>query len=130
MKNAWLCVMVLLLAMMAGCGRQDARSAVNEDDALKAVEEWARTAAVPETASSLSIETEGNEFTRSFRVNFSLSADDLEAWIEASPGLQDAQVTEQNGAQHYAIQPGGGAQYAEAVIDFECGTVKIYTYWS
>ena len=103
----------------------------NEDEMLGTMQEWGRLAPLPDSASDLQISAEGSMFTRGFHARFYLPDADLAAWIEASPGLQDAQVQAQDhSSREYIIEPGGGAQYAEAVIDFGSGLVRIYTYWS
>ncbi len=96
---------------------------------LECTQEWARLAPVPDSKEQFTISTEGGPFTRAFRASFVLPEDDLKDWVEASPGLRDAGV-EMEGIKNFAIEPGGGAMYAEAVIDFDSGLVKVYTYWS
>ena len=102
----------------------------NEDEMLGTMQEWGRLAPLPDSVFDLQISTEGSMFTRSFHASFYLPDADLAAWIEASPGLQDAQIQTTDSLQKYTIEPGGGAQYAEAIIDFDNGLVQIYTYWS
>lgn len=95
------------------------------------MQEWGRLAPLPDSVSDLQIRAEGSRFTRSFHAIFNLPNDDLAKWIEASPSLQDAQIQAAEDSPHkYTIKPGGGAQYAEAVIDLDNGLVQIYTYWS
>lgn len=106
----------------------------NQDPSAKAsmlecTLEWARLAPIPESKEQFEITMEGGPATRAFRASFILPEAELKDWIEASPGLWDAGL-ETEGVQQYAIEPGGGAMYAEAVIDFESGLVKVYTYWS
>jgi hypothetical protein len=65
------------------------------------------------------ISTAGNMFTRHFSASFYLPEDDLADWVSESPGLQDAQVKEVgDGVKEYVIDAGGGAGYAETVIDY------------
>lgn len=101
-----------------------------EQNGLEATEAWARLAPLPDSASELKITTEGNMFTRGFNVSFYLSEADLTAWIAASPGFQDAEVTTDGTIKEYEIEPGEGAQYAHAIIDFNSGYVQIHTNWS
>lgn len=123
------CVTVIIAAVVltALVAAPDAQ----QDEMLEVALEWGRLAPLPETATGFKISTEGGMFTREYRTIFYLPEDDLAAWIAASPGLQDAQIqTAEDSSQKYTIKPGGGAQYAEAVIDFDFGRVQIYTYWS
>lgn len=96
---------------------------------LECTLEWARLAPIPDSKKQFIIMTEGGPATRAFRTSFTLPAADLKDWVEASPGLKDTGV-EMKGVKNYEIEPGGGAMFAEAVIDFDSGLVKVYTYWS
>ena len=96
---------------------------------LECTLEWARLATIPEFKEQFAIATEGGPATRAFRASFLLPESDLKGWVEASPGLKDAGLA-MEGVKQYAIEPGSGAMYAEAVIDFDTGLVKVYTYWS
>ena len=65
---------------------------------------------------------------------FQASLDDIEQWIEDSPGLREStvEIVDENTTK-YVIEPGGGAAYAKVVItvlDGEMGLVEVYTYWS
>ncbi len=100
-------------------------------DGIAVICEWARLASLPDTAADIQTKTEGNSFTRAFRVTFSLPEDDLEAWLQKSPGIQDAAITQLDEATfRYVIEPGGGATYAEVVLDRRANSVTIYAYWS
>ncbi len=104
---------------------------VAKADMLRVTLEWGRLAPLPESKNHFQIQTEGSAFTREFRSSFTTTREDVDAWIQASPGLQDAQVsTIGTHTKQYEIQPGDGAQFAEAVIDFEQCLVKIYVCWS
>ncbi len=125
---------LFILAVVLGASfylfnRQD-----NTDSAIKATLEWGRLAPFPESASGIKVVTEGSAFTRAFRVTFQAPLDDIERWIENSPGLRESTVEVVHaGASKYVIQPGGGAAYAEVVITVlgdGMGLVEIYAYWS
>lgn len=109
----------------------DNQNPQKQDEMLSITMEWARLAPLPDSKSQFIIQKEGSAFTRSFRASFYLSKADLDAWVRASPGLQDAEVeTISSSTSKYVIQPGGGAMYAEAVIDFGKCYVETYVYWS
>ena len=98
---------------------------------LKITLEWGRLAPIPKSKTKFDIHTEGGSFTRSFRSSFYLNKADLEKWIKASPGLLDAEIQDINDSERkYVIKPGGGANYAEAVIDSQKCFVEIYVSWS
>ena len=93
--------------------------------------EWGRLAPIPDCKSEFDINTEGGSFSRSFRTSFILPQEDLEKWIHNSSGLLDAEIKDiSTSTKRYIIKPGGGAGYAEAVIDFMNNSVKLYVSWS
>ncbi len=122
-------LVVVLGASFYSFNRQD-----NVDSAIKATREWGRLAPFPESASDLDVVTEGSMFTRAFRVTFQAPLDDIEQWIESSPGLEESTVEMiHTGTSKYVIEPGEGAAYAEVVITVlgdGMGLVEIYAYWS
>jgi hypothetical protein len=101
-----------------------------KEEMLDLTLEWGRLAPLPDSAEQFEISTEGSSFTRSFRSSFYADKNDLDGWVKSSPGLQDAQIETTGNTKEYIIDPGGGAAYAEATIDFEKCFVEIYVYWS
>jgi hypothetical protein len=101
------------------------------DDAIGCVLEWGRLAPFPESAEHLSVTTEGGTFTRAFGVTFVASQEEIVRWLARSPGTKELtpERVEPN-TRKYVIEPGGGAAYAEVVIDYETNLVRIYVYWS
>jgi len=97
---------------------------------IEATLEWGRLAPFPKSARDLVITTQGNMFTRSFRVSFSAPKEDIARWTEESPGLRETQPEKQNSQRKFVIKPGGGAVYAEVVIDDATNQVRTYVAWS
>lgn len=96
-------------------------------DMLDTTLKWARLAPLPENINGFFIRAEGTPFTRSYRTQFYATPVDIAAWVNASPGLMDARITTNpDGIQQYIIAPGGGASYAEVIIDDRQNLVKIY----
>jgi len=109
----------------------DNRSPSAQADMLKTTLEWGRLAPIPDSKTEFNIYTDGGSFTRAFHSSFYLPQTDLKKWIADSPGLADAEIQVINDTnKNYIIKAGGGAQHAEAAIDFSSGFVKIYVYWS
>jgi hypothetical protein len=97
----------------------------------KLILEWGRLAPFPVSATNVTIKTEGNSFTRSFRASFKAPKRDIQAWINASPGLSETTPKEiSDNKVQYTISPGGGANMAEVVIDYNLNKVEIYVSWS
>ena len=102
-----------------------------QEEMVKITLEWGRLAPLPDHIENFSIHTEGSAFTRSFRASFGSTDEALQKWIEESPGLLDATVEAMDDdKQKFVIMPGGGANYAEVIIDFASNTVQIYVSWS
>lgn len=97
---------------------------------IKATLEWGRLAPFPKSARDLVITTQGNMFTRGFRVSFSAPKEDIARWAEESPGLRETQPEKKGSERKYVIKPGGGAVYAEVVIDDATDQVRTYVAWS
>jgi hypothetical protein len=94
---------------------------------------WARLPALPAKTQSFKLTTEGNMFTRGFRVSFFGDPADIDAWVKSCPGVSDARCEKEElpgGGIRYIYPAGGGAMYAEIVHFPNRGTVEIYTYWS
>lgn len=103
------------------------------DDAemTEATLEWGRLAPFPKEARNLDIHSEGNAFARTFRGSFSCPKEPLVRWVSESPGLQDAKIEEISvSKKRYVISPGGNANFAEVVIDYETGKVEFRVSWS
>jgi hypothetical protein len=104
---------------------------IAKNSMLKTTLEWGRLAPIPKSRKEFDIYTEGGSFSRSFHSSFYLPETDLEKWIATSPGLVDAEIQIINDSKRkYLIKPGGGAQYAEAVVDSKKCFVEIYVSWS
>ena len=125
------CVVILTIDNVKSQNTIDNQSPEKQAEMLNLTLEWGRLAPIPDCKTDLTIQTEGNAFTRAFRSSFYLPKEDLTVWISSSPGLCDAQIENLNQSIHkYTISPGDGAQYAEATIDYDSGFVQLYVYWS
>jgi hypothetical protein len=101
------------------------------DSALEVTREWGRLDPLPPSARGLTITTHGSMFTREFRITFVAPAEEIHAWLASSPGTREAAVTAPApGVRHFRIKPGGGAQFAEVVVDDNLHKVSIHAYWS
>lgn len=135
------CVFVLLVGIALGgyfllthlevLNTRDNSNPQKQEEMLSTTLEWGRLAPLPDSNSQFQISTDGSPFTRSFRSSFYVAKADLDNWVSASPGLQDAVIqTVNDTTKKYTIKPGGGAMYAEAIIDFDRCFVETYVYWS
>jgi hypothetical protein len=93
--------------------------------------EWGRLAPLPKSAQHIAIVTEGSMFTREFRVTFVAAPEDIEQWLQTSPGTREGVLTTPSpGVRNFQIKAGGGAEFAEVTVDDSLHRVWIHVYWS
>jgi hypothetical protein len=106
-------------------------SSRNRASAIDCTLEWGRLAPFPPSAQQLAVSTHGSMFTREFRLSFAALPQDIEEWLQRSPGTREAIVTTPSpGVRHFQITPGGGAEFAEVTVDDAEHRVFIRVYWS
>jgi hypothetical protein len=106
-------------------------SARNQASARECTLEWGRLAPFPPSAQQLKIVTRGSPFTREFEVFFAAPREEIEEWLQQSPGTREATFTAPSpGVRHFLIAPGGGASFAEVTVDDTKSCVSIRVYWS
>jgi len=128
-------ILLVAVAIFAGLFLASSNSSDNQDPAkqkemMALILEWGRLSPFPVSATNVSIETEGNSFTRSFRASFTAPKQDIQSWIVDSPGLNGTtpEKLSDNKVQ-YIIEPGAGANKAEVTIDYVSNRVEIYVSW-
>lgn len=97
---------------------------------LEAAQKWARMSALPETATCLHVETRGGPFTREFTIQFTAPSDDLNSWLNRSPGTSKLNPVIKGRFRVYNVEPGNGAMHAEVTVDDGANLVVIHTFWS
>jgi hypothetical protein len=100
------------------------------ESALDTTREWAQLDDFPASATDIRVEAKGSMFTREFVVTFTAPLDDINAWLDSSPGTAGVTPAADGAIRKYDIQPGGGAAHAELEVDDAQETVRIRTYWS
>lgn len=126
-------ILIILFAglFLESSNSRDNRNPIRQQEMTTLLLEWGRLAPFPVNAMDVTIKTEGNAFTRSFRASFTASKPEIQAWITASPGLSETTPKEiSDNKVQYIITPGGGANRAEVVIDYNLNKVEIYVSWS
>jgi hypothetical protein len=115
---------------LAPSNARDNQNSAKQKETMSSVLAWGRLAPFPANAANVSIETEGNSFTRSFHASFVAPKQDIQVWINDSPGLNEAAPEElSSGKVWYRITPGGGANKAEVTINYILNSVEIYVSW-
>ena len=128
---------ILLVASVAFAGlllvsssSRDNQDPAKQKEMMALVLEWGRLSPFPTSATNISIKTEGGSFTRSFRASFTAPKQEIRAWIDASPGLNETTPDKlSDNKVQYIIAPGGGANRAEVTIDYGLNQVEIYVAW-
>jgi hypothetical protein len=128
---------ILLVAVVVFAGRfftssnsRDNQDPAKQKEMMAIVLEWGRLSPFPASATNVSVETEGNSFTRSFRARFVAPKQDIQSWIKDSPGLNEAVPEElSNNKVKYIITSEGGTNKAEVTIDYILNQVEIYVSW-
>ncbi len=127
-----LLVVVIAFAarFFASSNSRDNQDVAKQKEMMAIALEWGRLSPFPASATHVSVETEGNSFTRSFRARFVAPKQDIQSWINDSPGLNEAVPKElSDNKVKYSIIPGGGANQAEVMIDYVLNQVEIYVSW-
>jgi hypothetical protein len=129
--SAVLLVGVTLASLfLASSNSRDNQNPAKQKEMMALVLEWGRLSPLPASATNISIETEGNSFTRSFHASFVAPKQDIQSWVEDSPGLNETTPEEISDTKvQYVIAPGGGANRAEVTIDYGLNQVEIYVSW-
>ena len=132
LASAILCVALVAFGglFIASSNSRDNQDPAKQKEMMALVLEWGRLSPFPTSATNVSIKTEGNSFTRSFRVSFTAPKRDIESWIKDSPGLNETTPDElSDNKVQYTITPGSGANKAEVTIDYGLNQIEIYVSW-
>ena len=129
MSNTAIIIIVIVGVIIIACG-VTCYQGCDKRSMVSTTIEWARLAPFPEEATDFQITTTGSMFSREFRASFTAAPETIKSWLEASPGIQDADIEERGNSIIYKIKPGGGAQHAEVEHDRSADLVRVHTYWS
>ena len=104
----------------------------DRSDAVEAAITWGGLANIPRTADIVSVDTEGNMFTRTFIVEFILDSKEIDNWVKRSKRLNNATFkNDNNGVITYEIYPGEEHAIGGTVIIDKCeNRVIIDMSWS
>lgn len=97
--------------------------------------DWSGLQEVPVWANDIQVEVKGGGFSREFTMTFTGPTSDIEAWIKnekvfAAAELKPGTEGMDESVYTYVLEPKGGAQYAEIMINKKSGEVKVRVYWS
>ncbi|MEM8672186.1 MAG: hypothetical protein AAGG48_32020 [Planctomycetota bacterium] len=104
-----LAIFAVVFVGVAICGYAMYRSHVRAIG-LEAAQRWARMSPLPGTASGLHVETRGGPFTREFTIRFYAPSEDLNSWLDSSPGTTHVKPVVNERTRVYTVEPGGGGR--------------------
>lgn len=87
--------------------------------------EWGRLHSFPETARDFTILTEGGSFSRSFKGSFTDTPENIEKWMQASPGIREGQ--DKNGV---IILKGHDSCHGTIIVSPDRSKVSFDVQWS
>ena len=102
----------------------------DQKEIIKTTLVWGNLSPIPQTAAISKIEKKGSAFTREFYISFSDSQSNIKQWLNESIGTSKVTPTIEGDYEKYSINPGGGAQFAEVIVNTRLNTVLIHVYWS
>lgn len=117
---------VMLMAIVQPTNDRDNRDSAKQREMVKITIDAANLAPIPKNATVKLVKTEGNMFTRSFRLAFDVDTKTLRKWLDDSKGIRTAKVVRVGNNSKYIIGPRHGYQRAEVLVDQCKGIVKIY----
>jgi len=93
---------------------------------LKEILRCGELAPIPKGARIRTIETEGNMFTRSFRLIFEADTDVIKNWLQTSKGVQTAKSVEVGSIKKCILHVKCDYEYAEILVDYRNHQVTVY----
>lgn len=121
MKKLFIAILILIVALLFYIQYSERQSAI------RCVREWARVAPFPQDCKEFRISTTGSMFSRQFNCSFEAPKKVIVEWLKRCPGLREESAFTES---KYKVEPGGGAQFAEIIMDWANNKVTINTYWS
>jgi hypothetical protein len=105
---------------------RDNASKYKQQEMLAIVLRCANFAPIPGTAKIQSIKTEGNLFTRSFRLTFEVDTVSINDWLHSSKGIRSARLTKKGGIRQYILNTKCGYEYGEIQVDSHNHKIMVY----
>jgi hypothetical protein len=128
--GAVLLVIKPVIMLTAPTNNRDNQDHHKQKEMLKICLEVGDLAPIPAGARMQSIKTEGNPFTRSFRVVFTANERTIHQWLQRSNGVQHARIVKEGKRTKYILNPRNGFNGAEVVVEPDRHTIEIYVQYS
>jgi len=96
---------------------------------------WGRLSSFPETAKNFEIHTIGGSFTRAFQGSFSDTPENIQKWLQSSPGVTDGVKIEgvtdgEKIEDEIILKTGEGASHGEIILSPNGSHVVFQVSWS
>jgi len=119
---------IALVVISGAAGNsEDNRDPMKREEMVRVSLLWGRLAPFPESATKFTIRTEGTMFTRTFIGSFSDSPENIQKWMDASPGILEGQKKD---SDTYLLKMGEGAQSGEVILSPDRTRVRFLISWS
>lgn len=93
---------------------------------MRIIVDCGELAPIPKTAKIKTIETEGNMFTRSFRLIFEADKDTIQNWLHASKGVRLAKHVKNEKLDRYILNIKHDYGYGDIKINYQNNRVIVY----
>lgn len=115
-----------IIALLTPTNARDNADPAKRAEMMRIILDVGDLAPIPKQARIRVLKTEGNMFTRGFRLVFDADAGAIRTWIKASPGMRTAAIYEAGNTGSYTLKARHDFQKAEVKIDFKAQRVTVY----
>lgn len=123
---ALIVTVALFTSMVWPTNNRDNKDIAKQHEMMRIILDCGELAPIPKSASIKTVKTEGNMFTRSFRLVFEADAKTIDTWLNSSKGIKAAKITKDSGSSKYILDAKRGFQYAEVNVDQHNNRVTVY----
>lgn len=120
------CLLILLVSAGRPTNDRDNTDAGKQREMVSLILKIGDLAPIPKDAHIKTVKTEGNTFTRSFRLVFETNEKSIRKWLSDSKGVRSASTADDGSGTKYVLKPKCGFDYAEIKVDSSVRTVAIY----
>lgn len=105
---------------------KDNNNNLKKNEMLKIIIAGGNLAPLPQIAKINELKTEGNLFTRSFRLNFESDSTTIKNWLLSSKGIKSAEKSSSNSSDIYVLHPQKRFSYGKVKVDRKHHLVAVY----
>lgn len=121
-----LTVAYLLYTMVKPTNDRDNADSHKQQEMVKIILKCGELAPIPKEAMDKTVVTEGNMFTRSYRLKFKANANTIYDWLHSSKGIKSAKLVKTGNNEQYILNIKYDFQYGEVRVDYSNNQVFVY----